>query len=771
MSGFPQQPYQRATLNNPNLAGAIPQADPGRYYLRALPALDRQQPPNHAPEWNIHHSPWFKIHQNFVIYVLYTVGLKDGPTNEITESMKQWEEWDVLTSLANYHFVVEVLFRYLKESPNLHRVSARDVSDRLTQDISCVVDEMDSVLSDRAAYKNFLSCRGTLAQRLLDLLQDLLDSDESLRYRPLLSKALIRLSRECELHPTCLTLSGVERMGQQVAGGGFGDIWKGSVGGQTVAVKSMRVFRDDDVKASLKKVGREALIWRQLSHPNLLPFFGLYVLDDRPSLISPWMDNGDLNHFLNKTPGVDRVSLIADVAMGLEYLHSEHIVHGDLKAANILVTPSSRACIADFGLSSIIDEFSLNLTFSSHTGRAGTVRYQAPELLLSSERPNDFGSDVYGFACVGYEILTRKAPFFEVSNDAAIILQVIRGGRPSRLEGIAQEDLWLLLDDCWHQQAEKRPTMAAIIKRPLIEAKIKQSPPDRDDTVTYSARFRRSVQQWPLLPSIADIERKIPCSERNVDDTSYKMILSWLGTLNPSPAPFDSNAHANQAGTTTVPFLWNNHSPYWTPKTSPGGMPSSTGAVVFGLLDPSKPVIHRWLDAHANAPAIDFHFDLGSALFAPLRAIPSPPRILNSAELGQSAFDPGLTTLRIVHPRIPFWPIELELPAEMAAANLVSSITLGDVLVHLHRGMHQLVTRVQWESLDMEVQGDVTEAFVARCRAEAMRSQVPPEQLQDREVAIRNEGLKRVDYLLGKTVFKGLAASEDSPRCMLLVTA
>jgi hypothetical protein len=43
-------------------------------------------------------------------------------------------------------------------------------------------------------------------------------------------------------------------VGQQVAGGGFGDIWKGLVGGQTVAVKSMRQFVDDDVKVSLKVV-------------------------------------------------------------------------------------------------------------------------------------------------------------------------------------------------------------------------------------------------------------------------------------------------------------------------------------------------------------------------------------------------------------------------------------------------------------------------------------------------------------------------------------
>ncbi|KAJ7926346.1 kinase-like domain-containing protein, partial [Mycena leptocephala] len=337
--------------------------------------------------------------------------------------------------------------------------------------------------------------------------QQLLDSSCESTSRPLLSKALLRLSGKCGLHPTCFALSGLEKVGQQVAGGGFGDIWKGLVGGQTVAVESMRRFRDDDVKASLKEFGREALIWRQLSHPNLLPFFGLYMLDSRLCLISPWMENGHLQQFLKNAPfGIDRVSLIADVAMGLEYLHAKHVVHGDLKATNILVTPSDRACIADFGLSSIVDVLSLKFRHSTLSVRVGTARYQAPELLLN-ERSNHFGSDVYAFACVGYEILTGKAPFFEVANDMAVGLKVIGGGRPSRLEMISPAHLWMLLEDCWDQNPDQRPTMSKILFRLVshpIAAKTTKSQPDWDET--YSARFRRSVQEWPLLPSAPEIE-------------------------------------------------------------------------------------------------------------------------------------------------------------------------------------------------------------------------------------------------------------------------
>ncbi|KAF7354934.1 Protein kinase domain-containing protein [Mycena sanguinolenta] len=329
----------------------------------------------------------------------------------------------------------------------------------------------------------------------------------------LFSKALLRLSGECGLHPTCFTLTGVKKMGQQVAGGGFGDIWKGSVGGQTVAVKSMRQFKDDDVKVSMKKLGREALIWRQLSHPNLLPFFGLYMLDNRLCLISPWMDNGDLKDFLKNAPAdIDRISLMVDVARGLEYLHSQDVVHGDLKPVNILITPSGRACISDFGLSAIVDALSLKMSFSSRSGRAGTVRYQAPEL-LKNQSSTHFGSDIYAFACVGYEILTGKVPFYEVDNEAAVICKVvIDEARPLGLGMVFPDDLRLLVEDCWQQKAEKRPTSTTILGRLLRQSlgdEIKRSHrPDWE--FTYSARFRRSIQAWPLFPSIAEVEQRIP---------------------------------------------------------------------------------------------------------------------------------------------------------------------------------------------------------------------------------------------------------------------
>ncbi|KAJ7713774.1 kinase-like domain-containing protein [Mycena olivaceomarginata] len=407
-----------------------------------------------------------------------------------------------LESLKCYRFDLDTLFTLLKDSErteeNLsrtaHRASA-DIYKCMYMCISVGVGMLVLFLQDRGSYK--------------ELLAYFLDLDSFSAVKPLICKVLLRLSCTSGLHP---------RFGQQLDGGAFGDIWKGLVGGHSVSVKIMRIFQDNDIQTVLKAFGREALIWRQLCHPNVLPFFGVYFLDNRLCLVSPWMDNGNVVNFLKQDPSYkDRLSLVLDVALGLEYLHGRNVVHGDLKGINILVTPSQRACIADFGLSSIVNAMTLRLlTTSSAPVQGGTARYQAPELFQLNEEdtPKTFASDVYGFACVCYEILTGRIPFHEFTNEIKVIVEVSAGKQPSRplsCSGTTALDiLWKLLQNCWDVEAKNRPTAHEIVQRlvgPSIRATTTSSKTDWDEELT--CKFRRSLQTQPLLPSVNQIERMI----------------------------------------------------------------------------------------------------------------------------------------------------------------------------------------------------------------------------------------------------------------------
>ncbi|KAJ7873745.1 kinase-like domain-containing protein, partial [Mycena leptocephala] len=204
---------------------------------------------------------------------------------------------------------------------------------------------------------------------------------------------------------------------------------------------------------------------------------------------------------------------ILDVALGLKYLHKENVIHGDLKAVlihlNILVTPSGKACIADFGVSSITHAMTLLFTTSTANGRGGTARYQALELFQGGR--NHFGSDVYAFACVCYEIMSGTIPFPELPNDMAVMFAVIEGKQPLRPMSCTGttvlDSLWELLNNCWKGKAEMRPTACQIVEQlegPLIAAKTMSSTTDWDDQ--FTSRFRCSLQTADLLLSLNQIE-------------------------------------------------------------------------------------------------------------------------------------------------------------------------------------------------------------------------------------------------------------------------
>jgi len=294
-------------------------------------------------------------------------------------------------------------------------------------------------------------------------------------------KALIKLSRNSGYYPECLVLKGVQ-LGDLVTSGGYGDVYKGHLKGQLIAVKVLKISHDKDIARLRKEFSSEAVIWRQLSHPNILPFCGVFHLDDktrRVCLVAPWLQNGNVVQFLQQNQDTDCVQLALDIAQGIEYLHEflkPSIVHGDLKGFNVLVTPSGRACLADFGLATARDT---QTTGPSNTngGSGGTVRWQAPELHSPSSEGssgsgrNSKASDIYALACVCYEMFSGNFPFCEVPYDVRVVMGVMSGRRPARpshdlstKRGLSDE-VWHLVETCWAQKPIERPTATQVVKQ------------------------------------------------------------------------------------------------------------------------------------------------------------------------------------------------------------------------------------------------------------------------------------------------------------------
>ncbi|EGO00235.1 hypothetical protein SERLA73DRAFT_107260 [Serpula lacrymans var. lacrymans S7.3] len=337
----------------------------------------------------------------------------------------------------------------------------------------------------------YYSRRSDEARSLLNLLQALLDYAQlSPGVRRRFTAALIKLSTKSGCYPDCLVLEDIKKLSEDpIAAGSSGEVWKGSFRGQVIAMKILKVYERFDLDEFLKRCSNEITIWRQLSHPNLIPFYGVYHLNankNRICLISPWMEHGSITRFLKQYPNSSRTSLMLDIARGLEYLHRRQpgIVHGDLKGENILITPSLHACLTDFGVASARGTHLLGLTTAPSMRGGGTLRWQAPELLSfeTEDVRNSFSSDVYAFGCVGYEhlivshlafhfvrVYSGEIPFHEMRSEYQVIQAVTKGVRPARpLPAICDarhldDDMWRVIGHCWVSDPHTRPTVSQIV--------------------------------------------------------------------------------------------------------------------------------------------------------------------------------------------------------------------------------------------------------------------------------------------------------------------
>ncbi|KAG6875968.1 hypothetical protein C0993_006528, partial [Termitomyces sp. T159_Od127] len=204
-----------------------------------------------------------------------------------------------------------------------------------------------------------------------------------------------------------------------------------------------------------------------------------HALKDRPSIVSLWMDNGNINEYLKSHPDADRQKLALDVGKGLSYLHDMGIIHGDLKGPNVLVNDAGCALLSDFGISSVMDSDLVSWTSQITGSKPGTVRWQAPELIPIVDGDDDgeaikctTASDVYAWACVMFEIFVGQVPFGNIRHDAAVVVHVQSGGRPRRPDASSPvwhelaltNNIWSCMEHCWDREPSQRPSAKEIIE-------------------------------------------------------------------------------------------------------------------------------------------------------------------------------------------------------------------------------------------------------------------------------------------------------------------
>ncbi|EIW70092.1 hypothetical protein TREMEDRAFT_29882, partial [Tremella mesenterica DSM 1558] len=193
---------------------------------------------------------------------------------------------------------------------------------------------------------------------------------------------------------------------ERIASGPFAVIWRGRWQGRTVAIKELNEHADRDLFI------KEVDVWRRLRSTFILDFLGASSTTGPAPwfLVSPFMKNGNVLQYLRTDLGkqANKLALIHQISQGLEYLHSRYILHGDVKASNVLIGDDGQALLCDFGLSRLKMDMSTKSQRDSTKPAlpvAGTMRWQSPERLAGGQVT--WQCDVYSFGMAIYEIATN----------------------------------------------------------------------------------------------------------------------------------------------------------------------------------------------------------------------------------------------------------------------------------------------------------------------------------------------------------------------------
>jgi hypothetical protein len=218
---------------------------------------------------------------------------------------------------------------------------------------------------------------------------------------------------------------------------------------------------------------RESGIHFNMHHDGIVPCLGAAEREQKGAvaevaLVMQRMTGGTLASWTapaSTQPLAARLRALHEVALALVYMHAFDTVHGDLKPANVLLDAEGRARLADFGTARL--RAATSETRNSLRGERGTPLYMDPALGAAggSLRP---ASDIYSFAVLAWELLTRKVPFADLlaggAGVEALRVHVRAGGRPSPedLLPVVGAALTSLLQRAWDADPLRRPGAAEV---------------------------------------------------------------------------------------------------------------------------------------------------------------------------------------------------------------------------------------------------------------------------------------------------------------------
>ncbi len=268
---------------------------------------------------------------------------------------------------------------------------------------------------------------------------------------------------------------------KKIAEGSCGKIYLGRWNEDNVVIKNIEPLNDGEMTEFI----REVQIMSGLRSKQITQFYGACFEAGRACLVMEHMEQGSLDKRVGTLTPEQQKKMALDIVYGLRYLHSQGILHRDLKPSAILVNSHWEAKLSGFGLSK-----TKRFGVQTSPRQSQSFEWQAPECLQRGTTYTK-ASDIYSYGLVLWSILSGKMPYETIPKDK-MAAHIIMGNKESIVDTIPSEYADIIRR-CWDSEPKNRPALEEII--PVLERQLRP----RSSSLSGEDYYKQGISQEEKL--------------------------------------------------------------------------------------------------------------------------------------------------------------------------------------------------------------------------------------------------------------------------------